>query len=47
MLGVSGISNKANLDGNTPTSHDEVIEAGRVIVPKLVNMIRGVLKRIQ
>ena len=47
VLGVSGISNKANLDGNTPTSHDEVIEAGRVIVPKLVNMIRGVLKRIE
>ena len=47
VLGVSGISNKANLDGNTPTSHDEVIEAGRVIVPKLVNMIRGVLKNIE
>ena len=47
VLGVSGISNKANLDGNTPTSHDEVIEAGRVIVPKLVSMIRGVLKNIE
>ena len=46
VLGVSGISNKANLDGNTPTSHDEDIEAGRVIVPKLVNMIRGVLYNI-
>jgi len=46
VLGVSGISNKANLDGNTPTSHDEDIEAGRVIVPKLVNMIRGMLYNI-
>ena len=46
VLGISGISNKANLDGNTPTSHEEVIEAGRVIVPKLVAMIRGVLKNI-
>jgi len=46
VIGVSGISNKANLDGNTPTSHDEVIEAGLVIVPKLVNMIRGVLYNI-
>ncbi|HCU80682.1 MAG TPA: purine-nucleoside phosphorylase, partial [Chloroflexi bacterium] len=46
VLGVSGISNKANLDGNTPTSHEEVIEAGRVIVPKLVTMIRGVLRNI-
>jgi len=46
VIGVSGISNKAYLDGNTPTSHDEVIEAGLVIVPKLVNMIRGVLYNI-
>ena len=46
VLGISGISNKANLDGNTPTSHEEVIDAGRVIVPKLVAMIRGVLKNI-
>ena len=46
VLGISGISNKANLDGNTPTSHEEVIEAGRVIVPKLVAMISGVLKNI-
>ena len=46
VLGISGISNKANLDGNTPTSHEEVIEAGRVIVPKLVAMITGVLKNI-
>ncbi len=46
VLGVSGISNKANLDGNTPTSHEEVLEAGRVIVPKLVNIIRGVLRNI-
>ena len=46
VLGISGISNKANLDCNTPTSHEEVIEAGRVIVPKLVAMIRGVLKNI-
>ncbi len=30
VLGISGISNKANLDGNTPTSHEEVLEAGRV-----------------
>ena len=44
VLGISGISNKANLDGNTPTSHTEVLEAGRVVVPKLVNIIKGILR---
>ncbi|MFH1523904.1 MAG: purine-nucleoside phosphorylase [Chloroflexota bacterium] len=43
VLGFSGISNKANLDGNTVTSHEEVLESGRVIVPKLETLIRGVL----
>jgi len=43
VLGFSGISNKANLDGNTITSHEEVLEAGRVLVPKLETLIRGVL----
>jgi purine-nucleoside phosphorylase len=44
VLGISGISNKANLDGSTITTHTEVLEAGRVIVPKLVTLIRGVLQ---
>ena len=44
VLGVSGISNKANLDGKTPTTHEEVLQAGRVIVPKLLTLIRGVLR---
>ncbi|HEX2998209.1 MAG TPA: purine-nucleoside phosphorylase [Anaerolineales bacterium] len=34
VLGFSGISNKANLDGSTVTTHQEVIEAGKVITPK-------------
>lgn len=46
VLGVSGISNKANLDGNTTTTHEEVLEAGKVIVPKLATLIRGVLRRL-
>lgn len=46
VLGISGISNKANLDGNTITTHEEVLEAGRVIVPKLITIIRGVLHRL-
>lgn len=46
VLGISGISNKANLDGNTITNHEEVLEAGRVIVPRLTSLIRGVLRQI-
>jgi len=46
VLGISGISNKANLDGNTITSHQEVLEAGRVLVPKLTGLIPGVLRRL-
>jgi purine-nucleoside phosphorylase len=46
VLGLSGISNKANLDGDTMTLHEEVLEAGRMIVPKLKTIIEGVLPRI-
>jgi purine-nucleoside phosphorylase len=46
VLGFSGISNKANLDGNTITSHEEVLESGRLIVPKLEKLIRGVLRSL-
>ncbi len=46
VLGFSGISNKANLDGNTVTTHEEVLDAGRVIVPKLEALIRGVLRSL-
>jgi purine-nucleoside phosphorylase len=43
VLGFSGISNKANLDGSTITSHEEVLDTGRLIVPKLETLVRGVL----
>lgn len=46
VLGVSGISNKANLDGNTITTHEEVLEAGQVLTPKLETLLRGVLRLI-
>jgi purine-nucleoside phosphorylase len=46
VLGLSGISNKANLDGSTVTTHDEVIEAGKVITPKMEKIIRGVLRSL-
>jgi len=46
VLGFSGISNKANLDGKTKTTHEEVLESGRVLVPKLMTLIRGVLQAL-
>lgn len=46
VLGFSGISNKANLDGSTVTTHEEVIEAGQVITPKMEKIIRGVLRSL-
>lgn len=44
VLGISGISNKANLDGSTITTHDEVLEAGKMLVPKLTQVISGFLR---
>jgi purine-nucleoside phosphorylase len=46
VLGFSGISNKANLDGNTITSHEEVLDAGRLITPKLETLVRGILRSL-
>jgi len=46
VLGISGISNKANLDGNTETTHEEVLEAGKVLVPKLMTLVTGVLREL-
>ena len=46
VLGLSTISNKANLDGDTLTSHEEVLEAGEIVVPRLTHIIKYVLQRI-
>lgn len=46
VLGFSGISNKANLDGSTITTHEEVLQAGQLIVPKLTAIIRGVIEKV-
>ncbi|MBN1815190.1 MAG: purine-nucleoside phosphorylase [Anaerolineae bacterium] len=48
VLGLSGISNIA-LAGDGPvveTSHEEVLEAGRMLVPKMEAIIRGVLRAL-
>jgi purine-nucleoside phosphorylase len=46
VLGISTISNKANLDGQTTTTHEEVLEAGQAVIPPLSTLIRGVLRRL-
>jgi purine-nucleoside phosphorylase len=46
VLGFSGISNKANLDGSTVTTHEEVLQAGKAIAPKLETIIRGLLAKM-
>jgi purine-nucleoside phosphorylase len=45
VLGLSGISNAANLHGSTVTTHEEVLAAGRTLVPKLAALLTGVLRR--
>lgn len=47
VLGFSGISNKANLDGSTVTTHEEVIEAGKIIAPKVEKLVRGVVRQLK
>lgn len=46
VLGLSGISNKANLDGSAVTTHEEVLAAGQVLVPKMTTIVRGFLRQI-
>ena len=44
VLGLSGISNALSGEENGPqTTHDEVLEAGRILVPRMMTVIRGVL----
>jgi len=48
VLGFSGISNVAidHPDSSRETTHEEVLEAGKVIVPRLTAILRGVLRRL-
>lgn len=48
VLGLSGISNALPPHGVTQTTtHEEVLEAGRVIVPRMTHIIRGVLRGLK
>ena len=48
VLGISGISNLlvAQVSPGHATTHEEVLEAGQEIVPRLTKLICGVLKRL-
>jgi len=45
VLGISGISNVAVIEptGESATVHEEVLEAGKILVPKLTALLRGVI----
>ncbi len=47
VLGFSGITNVAIDAIDTPrvTSHEEVLETGKVLVPRMITLLRGLLKR--
>lgn len=48
VLGLSGISNALPVEGAPPveTTHEEVLETGRVLAPRLEAIIRGVLRAL-
>ena len=48
VLGLSGISNVASLEPSEghKTTHEEVLAAGKTLVPKLIALIKGVLREI-
>jgi purine-nucleoside phosphorylase len=48
VIGISGISNVAIVDPSEDrkTTHEEVLEAGKIIVPRLVALLKGVLREL-
>jgi purine-nucleoside phosphorylase len=48
VMAFSGITNNAidRVDSAFDTNHEEVLEAGKVIVPRLTSLIRGVLRKM-
>ena len=47
VMACSGVTNVAidSVDSQFETNHEEVLEAGEVIVPRLTTILKGVLKR--
>lgn len=48
VMACSGITNKSifEIDSDFDTNHEEVLEAGHVIVPRLMTILKGVLRRL-
>ncbi|MCY4008464.1 MAG: purine-nucleoside phosphorylase [Anaerolineaceae bacterium] len=48
VLAFSGITNQAidQIDSERKTNHEEVLEAGLVIVPRLISLLRRILKAL-
>ncbi len=47
VLGLSGISNRLQAEEGAPEpTHEEVLEAGRLLVPRMETLIRGVLRAL-
>jgi purine-nucleoside phosphorylase len=48
VLGISGITNKAidDPDSDQEATHQEVLDTGKVLVPRLENVVRGVLQKL-
>jgi purine-nucleoside phosphorylase len=48
VMGISGISNVAQVDAATATetTHEEVLQAGQLIVPKLSALLRAILRAL-
>jgi purine-nucleoside phosphorylase len=48
VLGISGISNAASLEPSAvELSHEEVLEAGKLLVAKLVPLVKEILRRLE
>jgi len=46
VLGIATITNKIDPDGTNQASHQEVLEVGDQLAPKLMKVIRGVLQNL-
>jgi len=46
VLGLSGITNMTSLDGSHAATHEETLSVSRIIAPKLVRLIKGVVARL-
>jgi len=48
VMACSGITNVAidNIESNLEANHEEVLDAGKILVPKLTAVVKGVLKAL-